>query len=100
MTPEDATAALQLIRMHSCKLPKGVDAERCVYVLYVGEGNVLPPTADLWRVKASEAKKALNTSLRSVQCMLDACVQCGQEKKIMGVVFPNGEASFEVMQVA
>jgi hypothetical protein len=99
MTPEDATAALELIRMHSRKLPKQADAERCVYVLYVGKGNVLPPTAELWRVKVSEAERALNTSLRSVQCMLDACMQCAEEQKIMGLVFPSGETSFEVMHV-
>ena len=100
MTPEDATAALELIRMHSRKLPKAEDAEPCVYVLYVGKGNVLLPSADLWRVKVSEASKALNTSLRSVQCMLDARMQCAQGRKIMGVVFPNGEVSFEIMQLA
>ena len=99
MTPEDATAALELIRMHGRKLPKAADAEPCVYVLYIGKGNVLPPTAELWRVKVSEASKALNTSLRSVQCMLDARMQCKEGQKIMGVVFPSGETSFEVMQV-
>jgi len=97
MTPEDATLALELVQMHKHKLPTTVDTEPCVYVLFVLRGNALPSSSELWRVKLSEADKAFDTRLHSVAYMLRMCTQCADGQKIMGVVFPTGETSFEVM---